>query len=143
MPHFVDVFLMPIRDNKVAQVLVMAMMLGILFDVLIGVIGAAVRHEVKSSKMREGVQHKLSELGLLIAADIIDGIIAGGFDLGIAPVLVTTAGYLSVMEVFSICENCIKLNPDFVEIPIIGTVARLVHEAKGNGKKEDKNVASE
>jgi hypothetical protein len=46
------------------------------------------------------------------------------------------------MEVFSICENCIKLNPDFVEVPIIGTVARLVHEAKGHGKGEGVNVAS-
>lgn len=131
MPQFFDVFISPIRDNPLAQVLVAAVFIGVILDVVLGLIGAALRHEIKSSKMREGIQHKIAEFGLLLAADIIDGMLAGGFDLGIAPVLVSTAGFLAIMEVFSICENCIKMNPDFVDVPLIGKVAKLVHEAKG------------
>lgn len=131
MPQFFDVFISPIRDNPLAQVLVAAVFIGVILDVILGLIGAALRHEIKSSKMREGIQHKIAEFGLLLAADIIDGMLAGGFDLGIAPVLVSTAGFLAIMEVFSICENCIKMNPDFVDVPLIGKVAKLVHEAKG------------
>jgi phage-related holin len=114
--------------------------IGIVFDVVLGLIGAALRHEVQSSKMRKGIQHKLGECGLLVAADIIDGIIAGGFQLGISPVLISTAAFIAIMEVFSICENCIKLNPDFVDIPLIGIVAKLVHEAKGGDKEEADGV---
>ena len=131
MPQFFDVFISPIRDNPLAQVLVAAVFIGVILDVILGLIGAALRREIKSSKMREGIQHKIAEFGLLLAADIIDGMLAGGFDLGIAPVLVSTAGFLAIMEVFSICENCIKMNPDFVDVPLIGKVAKLVHEAKG------------
>jgi phage-related holin len=131
MPQFFDVFISPIRDNPLAQVLVAAVFIGVILDVVLGLVGAALRREIKSSKMREGIQHKIAEFGLLLAADIIDGMLAGGFDLGIAPVLVSTAGFLAIMEVFSICENCIKMNPDFVDVPLIGKVAKLVHEAKG------------
>lgn len=131
MPQFFDVFISPIRDNPLAQVLVAAVFIGVILDVILGLVGAALRREIKSSKMREGIQHKIAEFGLLLAADIIDGMLAGGFDLGIAPVLVSTAGFLAIMEVFSICENCIKMNPDFVDVPLIGKVAKLVHEAKG------------
>lgn len=141
MPHYIDVFLMPIRDNQVAQTLVFALLVGIVLDVVLGLVGAALRHDIKSSKMRQGIQHKLGELGLLCAADIIDGILGGGFDLGIAPVLVSTASFLAIMEVFSICENCIKMNPDFVEVPLVGTLARLVHDAKG-GKMEEEGQES-
>lgn len=137
MPHYLDVFLRPVRDNGVAQVLVVALLIAILLDVFFGLLGAALRKEVQSSKMRKGIQHKLGELGLLCAADLIDGILAGGFNLGIAPVLVSTASFLAIMEIFSICENCIKMNPDFVDVPLVGTVARLLHEAKGGDKQEE------
>ena len=136
MPRFIDVFLSPVRDNTVAQVLCVAMFFGVMLDVIIGLIGAALRHEIKSAKMRAGIQHKVAEFGLVLAADIIDGMIAGGFHMGIAPVVCSTAGFIALMEIFSICENCIKMNPDFVDVPLIGVVARLVHEAKGGNLPE-------
>lgn len=136
MPHYVDVFLSPVRDNAVAQVLVTALFIGIVMDVVFGLVGAALRHEVQSSKMREGIQHKIAELGILVAADVIDGMLAGGFKLGISPTLVGTASFLTLMELFSICENCIKMNPDFTNIPLVGTIAKLLHEAKGGDVAE-------
>lgn len=136
MPVYIDVFISPIRDNMLAQVLCVAMFVGVALDVVLGLIGAALRHEISSSKMRAGIQHKIAEFGLLIAADIIDGMLAGGFQLGIAPVLVSTAGFLALMELFSICENCLLMNPDFTDVPVVGMVAKMVHEAKG-GDRED------
>lgn len=135
MPHYFDVFLSPVRDNQAAQVLIVALFIGIAADVVIGLAGAALRHEVQSSKMREGIQHKIAEFGLLLAADVIDGMLAGGLKIGTSPVLVSTTLFLALMELFSICENCIKLNPDFTEVPIIGVVARLLNEAKGNADR--------
>ena len=136
VPHYFDAFIAPIRDNNVAQVLVTALLIGIVMDVVLGLVSAALCHEIKPSKMREGIQRKIAELGILVAADIIDGMLSGGFQLGIAPVLVSTASFLSLMELFSICENCIKMNPDFVDVPLVGTVARLLHEAKGGNDEQ-------
>lgn len=140
MPHYFDVFVSPIRDNGLAQVLCIAMFIGVILDVILGLVGAALRHDIKSAKMREGIQHKIAEFGLLMAADIIDGMIAGGFDMGIAPVLCSTSGFIALMEVFSICENCVKMNPEFTEVPLVGKVAKLVHEAKGGEITPDGKV---
>lgn len=131
IPDFIDAFLVPVRENQVAQVLLFATLVCIAVDVVLGIAGAALRHEIKSSKMRLGLQHKLGEVGLLVAADIMDGIIEGGFDLGVAPVLISTASFIVLMELFSIMENCVKMSPTFVDAPIIGQVARLVCDAKG------------
>lgn len=131
MPDFVEPFVIPVRDNPVAQVLLFAVFVGIVMDVVIGLAGAALRHEVKSSKMRQGLQHKLGECGLLIAADLIDGMIEGGFDLGVAPVLISTASFIALMEIFSIMESCVKLSPEFVNVPLVGQLARILNEAKG------------
>lgn len=74
--------------------------------------------------------HKLAEVGLIVVADILDGMLGGGIGLDIAPVLPATVGFLTLMELFSICENCVKMNPDFSEVPLVGQVAKLLHEAK-------------
>lgn len=132
MPQYVDVFLAPVRDNTVVQVLVTALLISIVMDIVLGLVGAALRHEVKSSKMRLGIQHKVAELGILVVSDVIDGMLTGGFDFGIAPTLIGTASFLVLMEMFSILENCVKMNPEFVDVPLVGTVAKLVQESKGN-----------
>lgn len=142
MPHYIDTFLSPVRDNPIAQKLVAALLIAIVLDVFFGLLGAILNREVESSKMRKGLQHKLGELGLLCAADLIDGLLAGGLDLGIAPVLISTATFLVLMEIFSICENCIKMNPDFVDIPFIGTLAKLLNDAKG-GNVEQQQVGDQ
>lgn len=141
MPSFIDVFLSPIRDSQTAQVLIAALLIGIALDMIIGLLGAALRHEVKSSKMRVGVMHKIAEVGLVVVADVLDGMIMGGLRFGVAPVLPATAGFLTLMELLSICENCVAMNPDFADIPLIGTVTRLLADAQGNsGERHDKDI---
>jgi len=134
MPPYLDTFFSPVRDSQTNQVLIMALLIGIAVDIVIGVTGAALRHEIKSRKMREGAMHKLAEVGLVIVADILDGMLMGGLKLTMAPVLPSTTAFLALMELFSICENCVKMNPDFSEVPLIGQVAKLLHEAKSDQK---------
>ena len=85
-PIWIDVFLIPVRDNRVAQVAVAAVLLLTLLDVL---------------------------FGLLFVADIVDGTIVGGLDLGFnAPVLVVACAYLCIMEISSLLEQFVAIDPD-------------------------------
>lgn len=137
MPTYLDTFFAPIRDSQANQVLIMALFIGIAVDVILGVASAALRCEIKSRKMREGAMHKLAEVGLVIVADILDGMLMGGLMLTVAPVLPSTVSFLALMELFSICENCVKMNPDFAQVPLIGQIAKLLHDAKENPEAKE------
>ena len=119
VPIYLDVFLSPIRDNQTAQVAVMAVLLLIVLDVLFGVGNALLHQEFSSSKMREGIGHKCSELGFLLVGCIADGCIIGGVDLGYsAPVLTGAAVYICVMEIASLLELFTKINPALIDSPV-------------------------
>lgn len=140
MPQYLDVFISPISDNPTAQVLLVALLISIAMDVVLGITGAALRHEIKSHKMREGLMHKISELALVLAADVLDGMLMGGLSLSVTPILVSTCTFLTLMELFSICENAVAMNPDIVDVPIIGAVARLLHDAKDSSSRGNANA---
>lgn len=115
----VDIFLSPVRDSQPAQVAICAVLLLIVLDVLFGVTNALIRREFSSEKMREGIAHKCTELGFLFVGVIIDGCIVGGVDLGYsAPVLTGAAVYICVMEIASLLELFIKINPALASTPI-------------------------
>lgn len=112
----------PIETN---QIFVFVSLILICMDVLVGFTNAAVKGEISSSKMRQGLQHKLGSIFLIMAADLVDGALLGGVDLGFtAPVLTATCIYISLMELISVLENCAKLNPELADNPIIGGVTR-------------------
>lgn len=112
-PHYIDVFLSPIRDNQVAQVALFGFMLLVLLDIALGLAQAAKSGALESSKMREGLWHKTGELACVVIADIIDGMLLGGIDLGYdAPVSTGIIVLLCVNEILSCMENAALLNPD-------------------------------
>ena len=85
----------------------------IVMDYVSGVGAAIYRGTLKSSKMREGLWHKLGELGAILLTYVVD---AEGHYLGIpyqidllVPAVLI---WISVMEVTSILENITLLNPD-------------------------------
>lgn len=132
LPIYLDVFLSPIRDNQTAQVAVVAVLLLIVADVVFGVMNAVVHKEFESSKMREGIAHKCSELGFLLVGIIADGCIIGGVDLGYtAPVLTGAAVYICVMEIASLLELFIKINPALANSPVFKmlSASKLLREA--------------
>ena len=146
-PDYLDHFLAPIRDSPQAQTALMALLLLIVLDVVLGVSAAAKNHDLQSSEMRAGAWHKVGELGVVAIADIADGMLMGGLDIGFAaPVCTAVIVYLCINEVVSCLENSVKLNPELKDSPALNLLkesseqrdAQAVADAikASTGKKE-------
>lgn len=133
MPQFIDVFISPIRDNPIAQVLMVAMLFLTALDLLFGMANAAFfQRNFSSHELRKGLLRKLGNFGVLCIADIIDGILLSGFDLGFQPIFVTLAGAFCLMEIASIIELWGDAHPEYQ-----GTgVWRILENVKGKEDKE-------
>lgn len=75
----------------------------IVIDILTGIIIAWKNDDFQSSKMREGLSKKFGEL-----VYVIIGIITK-YALGTELILYFTVGYICLMEISSLAENCDKL----------------------------------
>lgn len=119
------IFIDPIASNPLAQVAIATVLLLIALDVIVGFAGAAITKTISSSKMRNGLLHKLMELAAIALADIVDGALLGGFDIveG-SPILVAVCAYLAVMESSSVLELIVKYNPDLSGSGIFGLFER-------------------
>ena len=85
----------------------------IAMDYISGIAAAASRGDLQSSKMREGLWHKLGEVGAILLAYLVaeEGHYIGlpyQIDLLIPSVII----WISVLEITSILENLTLLNPD-------------------------------
>lgn len=106
-------------------------MLLILLDWVFGIGNAIAHHEFSSSKMREGIAHKCSELGFVLVGIIADATILGGFDLGFsAPVLTAICAYICLMEIGSLLEIFAKMNPELANSPLFNVLksTHVLHE---------------
>lgn len=130
MPVYIDTFLAPLRDNPAAQVATTAVLLLILMDWVFGIINAAfVQHDFESEIMREGIAHKCSELGFMLVGIIVDGTIIAGLDFGFsAPVYVAITAYLAAMEIGSLMEIFVEMNPMLAESPLFKALASVNQE---------------
>lgn len=75
----------------------------IIIDVLTGVIIAWKNNDFKSAKMRAGLSKKFGELVYVLVG------ILTKFALGTELILYFTVGYICLMELSSLAENCDKL----------------------------------
>lgn len=82
---------------------ILAPMLLIIIDVLTGVVIAWKNNDFQSSKMRAGLSKKFGEL-----VYVLIGILTK-FALGTELILYFTVGYICLMELSSLAENCDKL----------------------------------
>ena len=127
------VFAQPISDPR-AQVAVVALLALAALDVIFGVLNAwFVQHDFSSHEFREGLIRKLSNLGVVIAADIVDGMLLGGLDLGYQPVLMTVTVSLALMELASLMEIYAEMHP---EISDTTWYQMLAHSKDGLHKEE-------
>ena len=105
-------------------------------DFATGYIGACLRGERSSSKMREGGGHKAAEIACILAALIVDGSLM----LDIKFVYIVSA-YIVIMEVVSILENVKKMlgdrTPGIVDHSIDEMLDQL--ERSGHPPDEDKD----
>ena len=117
MPPVFEAFVTPITDQKALTAIVAMMALAFL-DVLFGVLNAwFVQHDFSSHEFRAGLMRKLSNFGLVVAADIVDGMLLGGLDLGVQPVLITVAVSLALMELVSLLEIFAEMHPEISDTP--------------------------
>ncbi|MBQ9006118.1 MAG: phage holin family protein [Atopobiaceae bacterium] len=108
-------FIQPVM-NPQAQVAIMALMVLALMDVLFGVLNAwFFQHDFSSHEFRQGLIRKLSNFGVVIAADVVDAMLLGGLDLGFQPVLMTVTVSLSLMELVSLMEIFAEMHPEISE----------------------------
>lgn len=81
-----------------------APMLLMVLDFATGYLGACIRRERDSRKMREGGGHKAAELACIFAALIVDGSLQ--FDVKFVYIV---SAYIMLMELVSIAENVRKM----------------------------------
>lgn len=116
-------------------IITIATISAICIDCLYGLLGALMNHEFSSSKMRQGLLHKVGELVILFIGYIIQWVTSAGIDLGQLGVIqadipsyVIIGGYIFIMEVGSILELCVKYNPQLKESPLF----RIFSHGKDN-----------
>lgn len=101
----------------------------IAMDYLSGIAAAASRGNLQSSKMREGLWHKLGEVGAILLAYLVaeEGHYIGlpyQINLLIPAVLI----WISVMEITSILENLAILNPDLASAGFLQIFKKTTEE---------------
>lgn len=122
--HPFEVFVQPISDAR-AQVAIIALCALALLDVLFGVLNAMfVQHDFSSHEFRDGLLRKLSNLGMVAVADIVDGMLLGGLELGMQPVLLTITVSLALMELWSLLEIYAEMHPEISDAEWYRMLAR-------------------
>lgn len=106
----------------------------IVMDYGTGVANAIMHNQVNSKEMRDGLWHKFSYVIVISTAFLIEYgelWLELGFNL---PVVTPVLASICLIEVTSILENCIKINPELKSNKVLNTFS----EAQ-NGKTEDSN----
>ena len=125
MPPYIDVFISPIRDNLIAQILTVALFILAALDVAMGVVNAwFIQRNFSSHELRAGLIRKLANFGLMLTALVLDGMLLGGLDLGFQPLYVAVASLLAMMEVASLLELFAEMHPDLADSEIYRMLKR-------------------
>ena len=96
----------------------MALVLSVM-DILTGFIGAAIRGQISSTKMREGLGHKMVLVLMIVMAVLLQGFTTHIGDTGWnVPLIMPVCGYIAVMEVASIVENAKSAYPQIADSPL-------------------------
>lgn len=110
----IEFFIAPFLDDK-AQVAIIALCAFMALDVIFGSVNAISKHVFTSHKFRDGMVRKLSNLGLVLAAAVVDAMLLGGLKLGWQPVLLTVTVSLALMELWSLLEVFADMHPEISE----------------------------
>ena len=103
-----------------------------LLDVVTGFAQAVKNKAVDSTKMRDGLWHKLGFAAAIVLGIVMEEVLANvTLDAGIqVPTTGVICGFIVVTEVVSIAENIAQLNP------VISDVFGKLLDIKSNGKCE-------
>ena len=88
----------------------------ILFDILTGLSKAIYLGELNSTKLRQGLFHKLSEVIAVVGSGLLEyGIIYINLNIDFS-ILKVAVTYICVTELISILENLCVLNPSLAKL---------------------------
>ena len=107
--------LLPQLTESQSWSIIMACLM-MLADIAVGFVGAAVRHDINSTKMREGIGHTVMVLVLIAVAYLLG--VGLGHVSGIETEIPSTevvCWYVVVMELASILENVSLAWPEFAD----------------------------
>lgn len=90
-----------------------------LTDYVTGVVKAILGRRMNSAKMREGLAHKFSYVVVIFVAWFVE-FESGRINLGFTPPLfVPVVVAISLIEITSILENCVEINPELADSRIL------------------------
>lgn len=106
----------------------------VLIDYVTGLVNAIMHGELSSEKMRKGLGHKFAYLAIICVALIVEyG--SDYINLGIElPVFMPVCTGICLIEITSIMENCVKINPELSGSNVLNI---FNIERKDNNDKED------
>lgn len=104
----------------------------VLIDYITGVINAIMHGELSSERMRQGLGRKFAYLAVICVALIVEyG--SDYINLGIElPVFIPVCTGICLIEITSIMENCVKINPELNGSNILNifNIDRKKHDGK-------------
>ena len=100
-------------------------------DYATGLVKAILSKTMSSSKMREGLAHKFAYVVVLFIAWFVE-FENGKIDLGFTvPLFVPVVVAISLIEITSILENCVEINPELAD-------SKILKIFEHNNNKEEK-----
>ena len=106
----------------------------VLIDYITGVVNAIMHGELSSEKMRQGLGHKFAYVAIICVALIVE-FGSNYISLGIGlPVFIPVCVGICLIEITSIMENCVKINPDLKDSNIFNIFN--IGRKKNNGKED-------
>lgn len=105
-------------------------------DVVVGFVGAAIRHDISSTKMREGIGHKAMMVALIFVAYVLGvGLThVSGIQFEV-PSTEVVCWYTIVMELASIIENMAMAWPAFSDSKLFKYFSGFIGGDDENGSE--------
>ena len=128
-----QLFLPPMTESQSWSIIMACLMM--LADIAVGFVGAAVRHDISSTKMREGIGHKVMMLVLIAVAYLLG--VGLGHVSGIKTEIPSTeivCWYVVVMEIASILENISKAWPEFSGTSLFKYISKIAGDDEDEHK---------
>lgn len=143
VPDWIEVFYAPIRDSVAIDVALIVVLLLIIIDMITGMVQASINGVFDSTKVRQGLAHKCSEFVFIAIGILVDALLYVGVDLDLgitfsSPVTMVIITAIILMEIASILENLMKINPSLAELPVFNVLLDPVLKHAHGGKDTKK-----
>ena len=106
----------------------------VLIDYITGVVNAIMHGELSSKKMRQGLGHKIAYLAIICVALIVEyGSDYINLEIEL-PIFIPACTGICLIEITSIMENCMKINPELSKSNILNIFG--IDKKENNGKED-------